>query len=228
MNKKVERKFIGYALILGSVWGVIEVALGVGLRTCASTVTGSIMTGVALFFIAASYVLTRSNFIPILVVMIAALFKLFDSVLLGIPVMSGAIGNPIFAFILEGLAFVILISIFRRMKWTKTKSRVLLGGGSALIAVSLFPLVKFATGIPACVYPSTMIPLSILFAPLAILFSGITVPLGFVAGEKLRTGFTRIDLRIERSFLRHMIFPAAMGIGLTLIVLFRMVVITDF
>ena len=117
MNKKVERKFIGYALILGSVWGVIEVALGVGLRTCASSVSGSLMTGVALFFIAASWVVTRTNIIPILVVMIAALFKLFDSVLLGLPVMSGAIRNPIFAFILEGLAFVILISIFRNNVW---------------------------------------------------------------------------------------------------------------
>ena len=114
MNNKFTKKHFGYALMIGSVWGLAEVAVGVGLKSCAHLVSGSLMTGVALFFIASAWVASRNYYTPILVVVIAALFKLFDAALLGLPVMSGAIGNPVFAFFLEVLAFIVLIAVFRR------------------------------------------------------------------------------------------------------------------
>ncbi len=166
MEKSIFRSHLAIAVILGSVWGMSEVMLGAGIKACAHTVSGSVMTGVALFFIVAAWVATKSYHFPVMVVLIACLFKLFDAVLLSLPVMHGAIGNPIFAFLLEGFAILLLIAIFRKQTWQKRSSRALLGGGAALIAVAMFPLVKFATGIPACVYSSTAVPLSIFFAPL--------------------------------------------------------------
>jgi len=58
---------------------------------------------------------------------------------------------------------------------------------SALVAVNLFPLVKFATGLPACVVPGTQYPLALYYAPWAIAISAITCPLGMMLGEKFST-----------------------------------------
>lgn len=225
MKQNLTKTHLAIALIIGSVWGFGEVALGVGLRSCAHMVSGSLMTGVALFFLAAAWVASSRNLlIPLLVVLIASFFKLFDAVLLSLPVRHGAIGNPIFAFWLEGLAFIALIGIFHRTGWTKNSSRALLGGGSALVAVALFPLVKFATGIPACVHPATALPLSIFFAPVAIAVSAITVPLGFVAGEWFRKTVDQTALQLKHRFVRIMASPATLAICLVLVVVFRMIV----
>ena len=118
MEKTNFRSNLAFALILGSVWGLSEVLLGAGIKACAHTVSGSLMTGVALFFIAVAWVVTKTYHIPILVVLIACLFKLFDAVLLSLPIMHGAIGNPIFAFLLEGFAILLLLAIFRNQNFT--------------------------------------------------------------------------------------------------------------
>lgn len=224
MEKSISRSHLAIAVILGSVWGLSEVMLGAGIKACAHTISGSLMTGVALFFIAAAWVSTKSYHIPILVVVIACLFKLFDAVLLSLPVMHGAIGNPIFAFLLEGFAILLLIAVFRKQTWQKRSSRAWLGAGSALIAVAMFPLVKYATGIPACVYPGTAVPLSIFFAPLAILFSAFTVPVGFIAGDRIRrissTGTPRSVFRLTGSIAS----PLTLVLCLALVALFRLIV----
>ena len=82
-------------LVLGSVWGLSEAALGMSLRQCASTVSGSIMTGTALFFLAAAWALSPRVRTIAAMAGLAAAFKLFDALLLGLPVLHGAIGNPI-------------------------------------------------------------------------------------------------------------------------------------
>jgi len=224
MEKSIFRSHLAIAIILGSVWGMSEVLMGAGIKACAHTVSGSLMTAVALFFIAAAWVATKNYRIPILVVLIACLFKLFDAVLLSLPVLHGAIGNPIFAFLLEGFAILLLIAIFRKQSWQKRSSRAWLGAGSALIAVAMFPLVKYATGIPACVYPATAVPLSVFFAPIAILFSAFSVPVGFVAGERIRmmaeVGTPRSAFRLAGSIAS----PLTLVLCLTLVFLFRLIV----
>ena len=228
MKNSMTRSHLLIALILGSVWGFAEVMMGAGLRICAHLVSGSLMTGVALFFLATTWVATRNLFALVLIVMLASLFKLFDAVLLSLPVMHGAIGNPIFAFLLEGMAFIALIAIFKNVKWKKISSRALLGGGSALIAVAMFPLVIHATGIPACVYPNSMVPLSIFFAPVAIVFSVFTVPLGFLAGEKIEIYLSHLDLHIKGRALKYMVSPMTMVLCLAAIGIFRMLTASDF
>ncbi len=224
MEKTKFQSQLTIAIMLGSVWGLSEVLLGAGIKACAHTVSGSVMTGVALFFIAAAWVAAKNFHIPVLVVLIACLFKLFDAVLLSLPILHGAIGNPIFAFLLEGFAILLLIALFRKQTWQKRSSKAFLGAGSALIAVAMFPLVKYATGIPACVYPGTAIPLSIFFAPIAILLSAFTVPVGFMAGERIRkiasTGPQRSAFRLTGSIAS----PLTLVLCLALVALFRMIV----
>jgi hypothetical protein len=167
------------------VWGLSEAALGIGLRSCASLASGSIMTGVALFFIGATWKRTQHWLGPLLLVAIASIFKLFDALFLSLPIKNGAVANPIFAFWTEGLAFVLMITFVKESWKAKPAGQAFLGGLSALVAVNLFPLVKFATGIPACVFPGTTMPLSLYYAPIAVGVSLLTVPAAFWLGARL-------------------------------------------
>ena len=38
MNKDVPKSYLGIVIVLGSVWGLSEAALGMGLRSCAAFV----------------------------------------------------------------------------------------------------------------------------------------------------------------------------------------------
>ncbi len=175
----------GLVIFLGSLWGFSEAAVGMGLRQCASTVSGSVMTGAALLFLAAAWSL-KSRAVTIgVMVGIASLFKLFDALLLGLPLGHGAIGNPIFAIAMEGAAFLLIITVISKALTAKPAGRGLAGAFSALIAANLFPLVRFATGVPACVVAGTTTPLALHYLPLAVALSFLTVPFGFWVGERV-------------------------------------------
>jgi hypothetical protein len=223
MDKINFKSDLGIAFMLGSIWGFAEAALGFGLHRCAALVSGSLMTGVALFFIAAGWAATRRLYVPVTIVIIACLFKLFDALLLNLPVIHGAVANPMFAFLTEGLAIIALLAIFTDKRLTKRYSRIFLGAGSALIAVCLFPMVKFATGIPACVFAETSIPLSIFFAPVAIAFSAITVPLAFPAGERIRAIRANYEILSQPKLLRYLVTPVTVVLCIALIVLLRII-----
>jgi hypothetical protein len=123
---------------------------------------------------------------------------------------------------MEGLAFLILIAITREKVKQNRVGQALLGGMAALLAANLFPLVKYAAGIPACVFPGTSYPLSLYYAPLAVCLSFITVPLGIWAGkeaEKIETRI-RVSSRIKR--LSYFFSPATLILCLTIIVLLRL------
>jgi len=89
--------------------------------------------------------------------------------------------------------------------------------------VSLFPLVRLATGIPACIYPGTRIPLSIYFGPMAVALSVFTVPLGFWAGEKFRATAEGLYATNKRGALRHIVSPATLVLCLAIVALIRLV-----
>jgi hypothetical protein len=184
MSQSPQRTPWGPVLVLGSLWGLVEAALGAYLRQCASTVSGSVMTGAAFFFLAAAWALSpRARTIAIMAGL-AVGFKLFDALLLGLPVLHGAIGNPIFAIVMEGVAFALILHIVSRSVSTRAAGQGLAGGLTALVAVNLFPLVKYATGVAPCV-AGTGYPLSLYYAPIAVAVSVLTVPLGLRAGAVL-------------------------------------------
>jgi len=184
MTQKTFPSALGFLVVCGSVWGLAEAGLGLALESCAKLASGSIMTGVALFFIAAAWARTRRVAGPALAVGIALAFKLFDALLLGLPIKHGAVANPMFAFVTEGLALLVIVPFLAESCKQKAVGQAFLGGMSALLAVNLFPLVKFATGIPACVVAGGTTALSLHYAPIAVGVSLLTVPLGFLAAAK--------------------------------------------
>jgi hypothetical protein len=180
------------------------------------------MTGVALFFVASTWTLTNRIAGVVVLTVVASLFKTFDAFLLHLPIRHGAVANPMFAFFMEAVGFLVMVAIIGGTFAQKKSGRATLGAASALMAVSLFPLVRFATGIPACVYPGTAVPLSIYFAPIAIAFSALTVPLGFWAGEKYRV-VRESEANTGRRTLRRLVSPSTLVLCLAVIVLIRLV-----
>jgi hypothetical protein len=214
MSQIRQKSHWGPILVLGSLWGLSEAALGMYLRQCASTVSGSLMTGAALFFLAAAWAISPRARTIAAMVGLAAGFKLFDALLLGLPVLHGAIGNPIFAIAVEGAAFALIISVVSGSVTGKAAGQGLAGGLSALVAVNLFPLVKYATGVAPCV-AGTSYPLSLYYAPIAVALSALTVPLGLRAGAAIAS----FDVRPAR--LRWL-SPATVALSLGALALLRL------
>jgi len=222
MDRKLPRSHLGFVIIFGAVWGLSEAALGMGLRSCASLFSGSIMTGVALFFIASSWFLTRNILSIGLLIVVTSLFKMFDAFLLSLPIRHGAVANPIFAFFMEGVAFLILAAIFHEKLKQKSAGQALMGGMAALLAVNLFPLVKYGTGIPACVVPGTGYPLSLYYAPLAVAISFLTVPLGAWVGAKVKILEVRLAHSHNAKKLSYIFSPCTLILSLAIIALIRL------
>ncbi len=192
MNEGTIAKRAGTIIALGAVWGLAECALGAGLQACAKSLSGSLMTGVALFFIAAVWATSKKALDVASLVGIAVLFKMFDAALLGLPLGSGAVANPAFAFVLEGAGFLIAAALVGRVRSERTSGRVIAGGAGAFIAVAAFPLVGFVTGNAACLAAGTSIPLAWYYGPIAIALSLLTVPLGMRFGERSRLFESRV------------------------------------
>jgi hypothetical protein len=222
MNNSIPKSHLGLVIVLGSVWGLSEAGLGMGLRSCAASVSGSIMTGVALFFMAAGWVISRRISGVLLMALIASFFKMFDALLLSLPIKHGAIGNPIFAFFMEAIAFVLLVSMVKDKMTHKPVGQALLGGMAAALGVNLFPLVKYATGVPACVVPGTGYPLSLYYIHFAVLASCVTVPLGFLIGAKMESFAALLIKSPAQKKLEYILSPAAFILCLAIVALLRM------
>jgi len=222
MDNSISKSYLGLAIILGSIWGLAEAGLGMGLRSCAAFVSGSLMTGVALFFMAAGWVVSRRISAVLLMALLASIFKMFDALLLSLPIKHGAIGNPIFAFFMEAAAFIFLISIVKDKLAQKPAGQVLLGGLAAALAANLFPLVKYATGVPACGVPGTGYPLSLYYIHGAVLVSCMTVPLGFLAGAKMESFLAYLIKSRARQKLEYILSPAAFILCLVVAALLRL------
>ena len=222
MNKNLSKYQLGFIFSLGAVWGLSEIALGLGIKSCAHLISGSIMTGAALFFLAAGWMVSRKVFGVFLMVLIASFFKMFDALLLSLPLKHGAIGNPIFAFFMEAAAFVFIVSIIREKMIKKPAGQALLGGLSAVLAVNLFPLVKYATGVPACVVAGTGYPLSLYYIHFAVLASMVTVPLGIWVGARAGSFESRLIKTHEKTRFDLILSPVALIICLAILAVLRL------
>ena len=186
----------------------------------AALVSGSIMTGVAFFFLAAIWIFSKRITALIMVTVIASLFKMFDALLLSLPILHGAIGNPIFAFFMEATVFIILILIVSDKIVQRSLSQAVLGGAAAVLSVNLFPLVKYVTGVPACTMAGTGYPQALYYIYIAVLVSMATVPLGFWIGRHLK--IRNIPFSVQRKKFGYILSPAVLIFCLTVIMILRL------
>jgi hypothetical protein len=93
---------------------------------------------------------------------------------------------------------------------------------AAALAVNLFPLVKYATGVPACVVSGTGYPLSLYYIHVAVLTSFVTVPLGFLAGAKMESFKARLIKSQAQKKLEYILSPVAVILCLVIVALLRL------
>ena len=117
---------------------------------------------------------------------------------------------------MEGAAFALIVSVVSKSVAGKLPGQGLAGGLSALVAVNLFPLVKYATGVAPCV-TGTSYPLSLYYAPIAVgPVRALTVPLG------LRAGAAPGRVRGPRLARLRWLSPAAVALSLGALALLRL------
>ena len=216
MPHKIRLTAFGLVVVLGSAWGAAEAGLGLALNACAKSASGSIMTGLAVFFLVAARLKTGSARGPLLAAVLAAGFKLFDAALLGLPVRDGAVANPVFALALETAAVVLIFGAFARAESQGRKGQALIGVGAAGLSALAFPLVNLATGVPACLRPGSSLPLSVAFAPLALAAGALAAPLAFAFSTRAAAGTGEIH-----PALRWAAPAAAAFLGLVAVALLR-------
>lgn len=217
MSKKNIFSSYGIVLAAGSVWGLIEFGAGMGLQKCATLVTGAILTGLSLFWLSFIWSAVKHLIPVIVIVIIAMLFKWLDALLLKVAWNHGSVLNPMFAFFTTLTGFVVFIGIFRKRFSHSLLARILVGGGAALAAMCLFPLVKFVTGSAACTFAATQIPLSIYTAPVAMIIGMVTVPLGFRAASLFHSEKHQ-DGQLQPSTLLTRLWSPAVFIGCVVII----------
>lgn len=212
-EKKLDAHFL---VTVGIVWGLAEAGLGLAIRACNHQITGSVMTAVALFFLATAFQGTKKKSGLWLLLAIVLAVKSLDLVLLNLPNPGGAVLNPMYAFVTEVFAFWLLISVMDK-KDSNAATNAVMGGLMALVAVNLFPYAGYISGSPACAIGGY--PESLYYAPIAVGLAAVTVPLGLWVGEKVKNSLTATTFRFSVNFAFDAISTVAL-IGVLCIDLF--------
>ena len=92
-------------IVIGSFWGLLEMALGGFLHTVHFAQTGAVMGGIAISLMAGFLLITKQPLMIPLVGVIAASFKPFSALIYGQAVISPYVVNPAVAIVLEAVAF---------------------------------------------------------------------------------------------------------------------------
>jgi hypothetical protein len=92
-------------IVVGSIWGFLEMTLGGFLHVIHFPQKGAVMGGLAISLMAVFVTVTRKPSLVPLLGIIAASFKPFDAVIFGVPLGSPYIVNPAIAIVMEALAF---------------------------------------------------------------------------------------------------------------------------
>ena len=114
-NKWREILAVGMAVIvIGSIWGFLEMTMGGFLHAIHFPQKGAIMGGLAVSLMAIFVTITKKPSIVPLLGVIAASFKPFSAIIFGMPALSPFVVNPATAIIMEALAFSAVMVALRR------------------------------------------------------------------------------------------------------------------
>ncbi|AKG52786.1 hypothetical protein DGWBC_0096 [Dehalogenimonas sp. WBC-2] len=126
-------------ILIGSVWGLLEMSLGGFLHTIHFVQTGAVMGGLAISLMAVFLSITKKPLLVPLLGFIAAAFKPFSALIFGQPVTSAYVINPSVAIVMEALAFGIVTFIL-----AKTMERHLYAKIGAGFLAGAFGIVLYA------------------------------------------------------------------------------------
>lgn len=171
-------------LLVGAIWGFFEASMGIYVKgVCGYQMTGSVMTGIAIFFMTLGYSYSKETKSILYMLVLAIILKIFSALIIGKPIFGGGVANPVFAFITEALSLMVIIYLMNEFNSKNIVKNSLFGGLTALIAVNVFPYVGHFTGNVAC--NTNGYPWSLLYSPVSVSLSMILFPVAIKVGEIL-------------------------------------------
>ena len=190
MNEVAVERRSGWWLVvaIGCLWGLAE-SVGRPILHQFGVLhhNGSILSGCAVLFFAMAYGLLPRVRAILVLVLIAAVFRMYLTGLQHHPVFCRGIANSVFfAYFGEAMAFgglMFLTSSNRQMSWVGGAA---IGVISVVIAANVFVLGPAIVGFSVCVVPGTSFPSSVAGIPYAAAIAALGAPLGFRGGRKLQ------------------------------------------
>lgn len=128
---------IGLAiLVIGSIWGLLEMTLGGFLHTIHFAQKGAVMGGMAISLMTVFITITKKPLLLPLLGIVAAAFKPFSALIFGQSIASAYVLNPATAIVLEAVAFGLVAYILHRTMEKHLYSKVgagFLAGGLGIV-----------------------------------------------------------------------------------------------
>lgn len=177
-TQQAKRNIWGWALLVGAVWGALEIFGGALLKEIAPEITGSVMAALGGFVLVVVYALTRNYLAFFTTVLMASSLRIVNSLTWHLPAVHLGFGNHVFGMVTEAGALVLFLLIFQKNLHRPAIQR-LVGISYPFLSALIFPLVRLVTGNSACLFRNSGIPVAWVFAPLAMLLGALLCPAGF-------------------------------------------------
>ncbi len=176
-------QLVSGVLVLGSIWGLSEVVLGGVLRVAEFPYRAGLLTGVGMAIMGAALAVRKNPAILIGVGLVAVSVKLLAVPILHISVMCKA--NSCLAVFIEAVALSLVAFWLSDWISKSVHARIAAGSLAALIASVGFYCV--GRQVAPCEYLLSFTPQGFVVTEGLIwaAFSGILLPVGYLAGEKL-------------------------------------------
>ena len=172
-----------WILVFGSLWGLSEVALGGALKAAAFPYRAGLLTGIGMGIMGMALALSRKSLLPVGVGAVAVLVGLLVVPVLHVSAMCKA--NSSLALIIEAGSLSLAAGLITRKTGASVYGRMVTGFSAALLASAAFYFagVHFAP----CAYLLSFTPGSFVVKEGLVwaAFSGILLPIGYAAGERL-------------------------------------------
>ena len=177
-------------LVFGSIWGFLEATLGGFLHLIIFPNKGAIMGGIGVAIMASALAIYKKPTMLPGIGLVAALFKLLDVWIFSLAITSVHIINPAMAIIFESVVFG-LVAVFLVDRLARN-ALVGMGAGAMAGLMSATAYVYFAlyvTNSPMLERIGVSTPAGFIAANGVVqaAFWGISLPLGYLVGEKLAT-----------------------------------------
>ncbi|MBP7461780.1 MAG: hypothetical protein KBA26_10865 [Candidatus Delongbacteria bacterium] len=179
-----------YILSFGLLWGLAESIIPWVLKAgCPGTSIGSLMAGLAFFFLAGSYFSSHRMSAPLMIAVIAAIIKLTGLTIRHAAIPTGLWLNPIGAYALQAILFRLGMQFRNRSSSLQILATGIISGG---LAGLFYPTVIGMMGQSACIHPDSGIAVSVYYAPLTAAIAGPASLAGYHIGRFLYSGHQRL------------------------------------
>ena len=134
-------------LVIGSIWGLLEMTLGGFLHTIHFVHKGAVMGGLAISLMAVFAAITKKPLLIPILGFIAAAFKPFSAFIFGVPVTSPFVINPAIAIVMEAMAFGAVVLILKSAIDKRLFARAGAGFTAGILGITFYAIIASIFGL---------------------------------------------------------------------------------